>query len=147
METQTLRRRIAQIENMDLAELKTKWVELFGTPSPKGMSAKLLRRAGINQVQVGELGGLKPETIRALGQALNEPKTKATSLSGFAIGTRFIRQWHGRTYVVEVVQQGFNIDGETYNSLSALARHITGTRWNGRRFFGVASGKPNGAKP
>ena len=55
METQTLRRRIAQIENMNLAELKTKWVELFGTPSPKGMSAKLLRRAGINQVQVVEL--------------------------------------------------------------------------------------------
>ncbi len=93
------------------------------------------------------IGGLKPETIRALEQALNEPKTKATSLSGFAIGTRFIREWHGRTYVVEVVQEGFDIDGKTYNSLSALARHITGTRWNGRRFFGVASGKPSGAKP
>ena len=140
METETIDQRIAEIEAMSLVELKAKWLELYGNPSPKGMSSKLLRRACIYQVQVNEYGGLKLETLAALKAALETPAPKPKP-AGLTIGTRLIRDWHGRTYVAEVVEDGFELDGKIYSSLSALARHITGTRWNGRRFFGVKSTK------
>ena len=52
-------------------------------------------------------------------------------------GTRLMREWNGRTYVVDVVEGGFVLDGRTYTSLSAVAIHITGTHWSGPRFFGL----------
>lgn len=140
METDTLKDRIARIETMDLDDLKAHWAQLFGTASPKCMSAKLMRRACLYQVQANALGGLKPEAVRALQQPRKQPKT-SSSVTGFTLGACLMREWHGRTYVVEVVRDGFEHEGQTYGSLSALARHITGARWNGRRFFGVASTK------
>ena len=58
----------------------------------------------------------------------------------FKPGTRLIREWQGRTHEVTVLEQGFQWNGETYRSLSAIARAITGTRWNGHVFFGLKSG-------
>ncbi len=53
------------------------------------------------------------------------------------LGTRLVREWHGRSHVVDVVEQGFVYDGKTFKSLSAIARAITGARWSGPRFFGL----------
>jgi hypothetical protein len=52
-------------------------------------------------------------------------------------GTRLLREWNGRTYVVDVTEAGFAFDGKTYRSLSAIARRITGAQWSGPRFFGL----------
>ena len=57
------------------------------------------------------------------------------------LGTRLVREWQGRTYAVTVTEDGFNFDGETYGSLSAIAQRITGAHWSGPRFFGV---RPSG---
>ena len=54
-------------------------------------------------------------------------------------GTRLVRAWHGRTYLVTVTDDGFTYEGKTYGSLSALAHHITGAHWSGPRFFGLRS--------
>ena len=63
----------------------------------------------------------------------------ATHKPTFKPGTRLIREWQGRTHEVTVLEQGFRWNGETYRSLSAIARAITGTRWNGHVFFGLKS--------
>ncbi len=52
-------------------------------------------------------------------------------------GTRLVREWNGRTHVVDVSENGFVFDGKTYRSLSAVAKRITGAHWSGRRFFGL----------
>ena len=52
-------------------------------------------------------------------------------------GTRLVRAWHGRTYLVTATENGFTYEGETYGSLSAVAHHITGAHWSGPRFFGL----------
>ena len=52
-------------------------------------------------------------------------------------GSHFVREWNGRTYQVEVVDGGYTMDGKTWRSLSAIARHITGAHWSAPRFFGV----------
>jgi hypothetical protein len=57
----------------------------------------------------------------------------------FKFGTRLIREWQGRTYEVTVLERGFDWNGKIYRSLSAIARGITGTRWNGHVFFGLKS--------
>ncbi|ANK81841.1 MAG: hypothetical protein TEF_14320 [Rhizobiales bacterium NRL2] len=52
-------------------------------------------------------------------------------------GSRLVRQWQGRTHIVDVVEGGFSYDGRTYSSLTAIAFEITGARWSGPRFFGL----------
>jgi hypothetical protein len=52
-------------------------------------------------------------------------------------GTRLVREWQGRTHHVSVQSEGFDYEGRTYRSLSAIARHITGTPWSGPQFFGL----------
>ena len=52
-------------------------------------------------------------------------------------GTRLVREWNGRTHVVDVSEDGFAFDGKTYRSLSAIAKRITGAHWSGPRFFGL----------
>jgi hypothetical protein len=54
-------------------------------------------------------------------------------------GTRLVREWNGKSHVVEVVDTGFAWHGQTYRSLSAIASLITGSRWSRPRFFGIAS--------
>ncbi len=52
-------------------------------------------------------------------------------------GTQYVREWNGRTYQVEVLEQGFRMDGREYGSLTAIAKKITGANWSGPRFFGL----------
>ena len=61
----------------------------------------------------------------------------AVNLGGVSPGAHLVREWNGRTYQVEVVESGYVMDGKTWRSLSAIAKHITGAHWSGPRFFGV----------
>ena len=85
------------------------------------------------ETQARALGGLSRVTERRLKKAslgaAAPPRAKA--------GTRLVREWNGRTYQVEVVEGGYVMDGKSWRSLSAIARHITGAHWSGPRFFGV----------
>ncbi len=95
------------------------------------------------RIQELAYGGLKPETVKrleALGEQLDGGDRKKSGVRADMIpivGTRLIREWQGVEHVVTVTADGFDWQGRPYKSLSAIARAITGTRWNGWVFFGL----------
>ena len=125
--------RIADIDVMDRSECLERWRETFGRPPPKYLSPQFMKRVLIWETQNEALGGVSIKTTRRLGQIASgkAPPTNAKP------GSHLIREWNGRTYQVEVVDDGYVMDGKTWRSLSAIARHITGAHWSGPRFFGV----------
>jgi hypothetical protein len=114
------------------------WKEQYGNPPPKFVSNKLLIRAIAYGIQVSRYGGLPTEIQKELLRIAALPKgralVKAPTLSP---GTRLVRNWHGRTFSVDVTETGFEWEGRAYRSLSQIARHITSTSRNGPQFFGV----------
>jgi hypothetical protein len=132
---------VSEIATLSRRDLVERWAEILGTLPPKGFSRRLLAYAVAYRLQAEAAGGLSSNTRRKLLQAAAErtndgealPRKAATT--GYSPGTRLVREWHGRTYTVEVVENGFRCDGQTYRSLSHVARAITGTRWSGPRFF------------
>ena len=106
---------------------------MFGRPPPKYLSPQFMKRVLIWELQNRELRDLSAKTERRLKQIASgkTPPGKAKP------GSHLVREWNGRTYQVEVVDDGYVMDGRTWRSLSAIARHITGARWSGPRFFGV----------
>jgi hypothetical protein len=78
--------------------------------------------------------GIKPKNARSGAATSKASNPKARALKP---GVRLVREWNGRSYVVDVVEDGFVLDGRSYRSLSALAFHITGAHWSGPRFFGL----------
>jgi hypothetical protein len=122
--------------------LKAQWRELFGSEPPPFNRQYLVSRLAY-RIQELTYGGLKPETIKrleALGEQLDGGNiiTRRTRVDLKPIaGTRLIRDWQGVEQIVTVTQDGFEWQGRPYRSLSAIARAITGTRWNGWVFFGL----------
>jgi len=107
---------------------------------PKGISRRLLEFSAAYHLQVKAFGGLKPTERRKLRQPtsqIEKPVPDANKSQRLIPGARLLREWHGRTHTVEVVDSGFIYEGEPYKSLSQIARTITGTRWSGPRFFGL----------
>ena len=97
----------------------------------------LLARLLAWRIQVDAFGGLDKVTIRLLNSdSAEKPRPLLSS------GMRVARDWQGRRHEVDVVDEGFRYAGSTYRSLSQIAREITGTRWNGLRFFGLRDKKP-----
>jgi hypothetical protein len=107
------------------------------------MSQRLLELAAAYEAQARLHGGLKPAVRRRLMQVaqpasgLSNHKPRCLAPATLSPGSRLVREWHGRSHIVEVLEDGFLYDGHRYRSLSSIARRITGTRWSGRRFFGL----------
>ncbi|WP_135505227.1 DUF2924 domain-containing protein [Roseovarius aestuariivivens] len=113
------------------------WEEAFGSSPPPYLSVAFLRKAVAHEEQSRVSGGLSAATRRTLRQiAEGRPVTEAGS-SDLRAGSHLVREWNGRTYLVEVTDGGFRLDGKDWPSLSAIAKHITGTTWSGPRFFGL----------
>lgn len=113
------------------------WEKAFGSPPPHYLSVAFLRKAVAHEEQSRVSGGLSAATRRTLRQiAEGRPVTEAGS-SDLRSGSHLVREWNGRTYLVEVTDGGFRLDGKDWPSLSAIAKHITGTTWSGPRFFGL----------
>lgn len=123
---------IPAIEKMDLDQLRRAWARQFGTPPPL-RSPDLLKMMLGWRIQAHMHGGLDKDTKRKVRQKI---AIEAEGLD-LGTGTTITRQWKGRTYEIRVEETGFRLDGTLYPSLSAVARAITGTRWNGPRFFGM----------
>jgi hypothetical protein len=129
---------LGAIESMGLAELRAIWTQHFGT-APELRSVELLRLTLSWRLQARVHGGLHAATRRRLRRKTVADPGSAIDLE---IGTLLDREWQGRPYTVEVANDGFRWNDAIYASLSAVATAITGTRWNGPRFFGLRKGRP-----
>jgi hypothetical protein len=123
-------------------DLRTKWRDLFDSEPPR-YNRRFLESRLAYRIQELEYGGLKPTTIarlEALGEQLDGGKIDVRRQRADErpiAGTRLIREYQGVEHCVTVLVDGFEYEGRPYKSLSAIARAITGTRWNGWVFFGV----------
>lgn len=123
-------------------ELATLWTRRCGYPPPKGCSRTLLELAEAHRIQAHKFGGLKPGLRRKLGAQANGISSgvvehKARKSRQLSHGSKLVREWNGRTHHVDVVQGGFVWNGNKHQSLSAIAKEITGAHWSGPRFFGL----------
>jgi hypothetical protein len=135
--------RLAALKTTPTSDLKQQWRDLFETEPPV-FNRRYLESRLAYRIQELVYGGLKPETIRRLeelGEELDGGDQKKRSMrvdrDRPIIGTRLLRDWQGVEQIVTVTQGGFEWQGRPYKSLSAIARAITGTRWNGWVFFGL----------
>ena len=122
---------VRALEALDLHGLRDEWRKRYGEP-PKMRSRELLARLLAWRIQADAFGGLDPATIRKLTS-----DTPPVPKPVLAPGSRLSREWQGRRHEVDVLEQGFRYAGADDRSLSQIARAITGTRWNGLRFFGL----------
>jgi hypothetical protein len=137
--TDTVLARLAEIKTMDIKALKGMWRDLYASEPPP-YNRKFLESRLAYRVQELAYGGLKPETLKrlaALAEALEPRGSRRRTESMPVAGTRLLREWQGVEHTVTVLADGFEYDGRPYKSLSAIARAITGTRWNGWLFFGL----------
>jgi DUF2924 family protein len=129
---------IAAIETMPLADLQVAWHRHYGAAAPS-LSPELLRRGLAYRLQEKKLGRLDRRTAACLARYNSENMPVAPMLVGpkLSTGTKLIRDWHGAGHSVNVLEDGFEYEGKRWKSLTAIARHITGTKWSGPRFFGL----------
>lgn len=124
---------LAEINLLDREDCLNLWREMFGRSPPKYLSPQFMRRVLVHETQSRALGGLSRLTEQRLKKASSGKRTAPMAKPG----ARLVREWNGRTYQVDVVDGAYVMDGKRWRSLSAIARHITGARWSGPRFFGV----------
>lgn len=142
-------RQIAELEGMDLEALRALWRKLYRQPAPRFFRRELLIRGLAYQIQVKAHGGLSPKTRRKLLRIAEQHEsgagfTTADAPRRLRPGTRLVRAWQGVTHNVNVLDDGFEWNGTKYRSLSAIAKAITGTNWNGFNFFGLDKRKGTG---
>lgn len=122
-------------------ELKDRWHVLYGTKPPQKIHRSLLIAAIANRMQENALGALKPSVRRHLMQVANNPATAIPSPSCPSlrprVGVVLVREWGGVTHQAKVLEDGILFRSKRYNSLSEVARVITGSRWSGPLFFGL----------
>lgn len=119
---------LANLMKLDRQGLVDLWVAEFGCPTPPKVKQDLLRQILGYRIQANFLGGLsKTDRRRLLGQV-------GETLSQ---GSHLIRVWNGETHQVTVRDRSYLFQGQEWRSLSAIARHITGTNWSGPAFFGI----------
>lgn len=142
----TILERLAALKTALTPDLKSQWRSLFGKDPPP-YNRRFLESRLAYRIQELEHGGLKPSTVARL-QALGEqvdgsklPNRRKRVNELPMAGTRLIREWQGVEHCVTVLADGFEWQGRPYRSLSAIARAITGGRWNGWVFFGLKSSR------
>ena len=140
--TDSVLARVAALKTTPTPELRATWRDLFDSEPPR-YNRRFLESRLAYRIQELEYGGLKPATVarlEALGEELDGGKIEVRRQRADdrpIAGTRLIREWQGVEQTVSVLHDGYEWQGRPYKSLSAIARAITGTRWNGWTFFGI----------
>ena len=124
------------IRSLGIAALRARWHLMFGAPPPAGLTKYIIKRLIAHRIQEDAFGGLDRETKKLLDR-LARGKTRAELNRRLKTGAVLVREYQGTRHTVTVVPEGFSWHGATYTSLSIIARAITGTSWNGPRFFGL----------
>jgi hypothetical protein len=137
--TDTVLAQIARLKTKSTPELRDMWRKLFGKEPPV-LGRRYLEDRLSYRIQELQLGGLSERARRKLDAVADqlEPKAARRRDPGRPVaGTQLCRQWQGTEHVVTVRERDFEYNGRPYKSLSAVAREIAGTRWNGWLFFGL----------
>lgn len=132
---------LERLGTMSIAALRIRYRELFRTDPPAAFGPDLLRRSIAQQIQESAYGSLSREARKLLNQLI---RSMASGKAGrleipqqIKPGSELVRVWKGQTHKVTVLAKGFGYQGEVFTSLSEVANHITGTKWNGPKFFGL----------
>ena len=137
---------IAHLRGLDLKGLRSRWQSVFRRPAPAHLTRHLLFAVIAYRIQADRFGDIDHSTRQMLdrsGMKETGPVTSARLASfdqkraKLTPGTVLVREWDRRSQRVMVMADGFAWNGQTYDSLSKVAFAITGTRWNGPRFFGL----------
>lgn len=135
---------IESLKKLSTNELKGLWEKLFKSEAPKHLNKSYLRKTVAWQQ---EFGGLPTHVQKQIDnlvdkysktKSINQKDIKKIQKFEVTAGTKFIREFKGEKHEVTALSIGFKYNNKTYKSLSAIANEITGTRWNGKKFFGVA---------
>jgi len=134
---------LERLPKMPIVELRRRYQELFRAEPPKAFGPDLLRRSIAHRIQERAYGGLSREHQRLLDQLVKAAQAKPSGRlelpQRIKPGSELVRTFNRRTYRVVVMEKGFAWEGKIFSSLSEIAREITGTKWNGPRFFGLRS--------
>ena len=133
---------IARVAGMNVEEIRSEWRKIVGSNPPPAFSKDLLARGIAYRMQEETCGGLNASTVRLLRSLLKpgvEPPRRVK------VGSVIVREHKGVLHDVLVTPEGFCWRGKTFGSLSTIAKNITGTSWNGPRFFGLRA--KGGDKP
>lgn len=146
MRPEDLEAEIGDLADLGLPPLRQRWYDLYGREAPRNMSRQLLRQAIAYRLQEQAFGDLsRPLRMRLAANGFrpkSEKPSRNTIRYRYKPGTRFLREWQGRTHEVTATEDGrFEYRGTVYKSLSSIAREITGTRWSGPAFFGLRKKK------
>jgi hypothetical protein len=137
---------MAQLRGLDLKGLRARWLSVLQRPAPDHLPRHLLFAIIAYRIQADRFGDLDHETRQLLDRA--GPKESGAAMSAQLVsfdqkrteltpGTVLVREWDRQSQRVMVMADGFAWNGRTYDSLSKVAFAITGTKWNGPRFFGL----------
>ena len=130
-----LKDQLQELEDLTRDQLAVRWQQCFGVSAPTLSRSTLLRQTIAWHLQTQELGGLSLVEKRQI--ATGSPNTTKEA----SVGSRLIRVWQNQTHQVTVLESGYLYENQTWKSLSAIAKHITGTAWSGPVFFGLKKAK------
>jgi hypothetical protein len=140
-----IERELAQLAQSTIAVLRARWRAEFRAAPPPAFGPDLLRRSLAYKLQEDAFGKLSTATQRELdrlvAQIEKNPTARLQLPRRIKPGSVLVRDWQGKTHRVTILVRGFEYGERTYQSLSEIARLITGTRWNGPRFFGLREEK------
>jgi hypothetical protein len=131
----------SSLPSMSRAELLALWQRVFQTTPPPQLRRRLVVRFLSHRIQESEVGELSARTCKRLKQIAKavekDPAAEISPTPAFKPGTRLVRQWRDQTHVVTVTDKNYEYQGSSYQSLSEIARLITGSRRSGPLFFGM----------
>jgi len=139
--TESVFAQIAALKTAQIGDLKQKWLDLFEREPPP-YNRRFLESRLAYRIQELAYGGLSAETIERLDVLADElegkrPRRRSAMDNRPIAGTQLIREWKGNSHCVTVRNSDYEYQGQPFKSLSAVAKHITGTQWNGHVFFGL----------
>lgn len=147
---------LTKLAGCSIHDLRTRWHTLFRNEPPSAFGPDLLRRSIAHKLQEDAFGTLSSAVQRELNRFIaalqKSPRGRIELPRRIKPGAVLVRYWKAKTHRVTVLEKGFDYEERTYPSLSEIAREITGTRWNGPKFFGLrpayrSSDQQSTAKP
>src|SRR3954463_13505263 len=140
---------IDRIRSLGVDALRMRWRLTYGSTRPAALTKDLIARMIAYRLQEDAFGGLDRATAKLLDAYARGDKARTELTRRLKPGTVLVREYQGERHTVTVVPDGFVWNETTYGSLSTVARAITGTAWNGPRFFGLRTrgGEQAGPKP